>query len=317
MRCFLIPILIGLVGCGADDPDDLEAGDAGSRDGSELADAGSLEPDASASDTGVLPNEVTLGGDRPAQLILPEAYDGGPLPLVVLLHGYSIDAAAQDSYFQMSARVDSRGFFLLLPNGTREESGAMNRFWNATDACCNFYGSDVDDVAYLLGLIDEAGTTFAIESVHLVGHSNGGFMAYRMACDAPEMIDSIASLAGATFFDEARCQPGEPTRVLQIHGTNDTTILYAGVTAGAMRYPGAEETVRRWASRASCDLTADDGSALDLDVFVPGNETDVEIYEAGCALGIEVGLWRINGSGHVPMLSQDFADRVLDWSLRP
>jgi polyhydroxybutyrate depolymerase len=192
----------------------------------------------------------------------------------------------------------------------------MNRFWNATDACCDLYGTGVDDVAYLSGLIEEAKSVAAIASVHLIGHSNGGFMSYRMACDRPDLIDSVASLAGATFFDESRCQPSEPTRVLQIHGTSDVTILYDGVASGPMRYPGAEETVERWATRAGCNLAMmETGGVLDLESVVPGTETDVGIYLIGCAPEIEVELWRINGGTHVPMLSAEFADRLLDWSL--
>jgi polyhydroxybutyrate depolymerase len=312
MRWIWMPI--ALAACGAEeerDPHDAStAVDA-------AADAGSVM-DASRPDTGEIPDRVTLGGDRPAEMIVPDAYDGSALPLVVLLHGYSIDAMIQDSYFQLSAKVDRRDFFLLLPNGTRETSGSMNRFWNATDACCDLHASGVDDVGYLRGLIEEARASFAIDGVHLIGHSNGGFMAYRMACDAPEVIDSVVSLAGATFFDESRCQPSEPTRVLQIHGTDDTTILYGGVASGPMRYPGAEETVERWASRAGCNLgMMESGPALDLEAVVPGMETEVAIYLIGCAPAIEVELWRINGGSHVPMLSGDFPDRVLDWSLMP
>ena len=81
--------------------------------------------------------------------------------------------------------------------------------------------------------------------------------------------------------------------------------------------PGAEETVERWANRAGCNLgMMESGAPLDLESVVPGTETDVGIYQIGCAPEIEVELWRINGGTHVPMLSVDFADRVLDWSLR-
>ncbi len=315
-----IVLALALVACAPDAADAPDAGgDASTFDRGDtgLVDAGTADGGA-APDGGPPPGQVTLGGDRPAQMVVPEGYDGSPRPLVILLHGYSIDAAAQDAYFQMSARVDERGFFLLLPNGTPEASAAGYRFWNATDACCNFYGSTVDDVAYLRGLIDEAKMSFAIGSVHLIGHSNGGFMAYRMACDAADAIDSVVSLAGATFLDDTRCRPTRPTRVLQIHGTSDTTILYAGVATGPMQYPGAEDTVRRWAAHDGCDpTTIDNGAPLDLDLTLTGTETDVMVYERGCAPGVDAELWRINGAGHIPTLTPDFTDRMLDWTLPP
>ena len=39
----------------------------------------------------------------------------------------------------------------MKPDGTMDAIG--NRFWNATDACCNFDGLPVDDVAFLRGLM--------------------------------------------------------------------------------------------------------------------------------------------------------------------
>jgi polyhydroxybutyrate depolymerase len=307
---------------------DAEAGDAGARDAVLGKDADrsdvAVEPDASEGDAGgadasngdatTFPGALILGApDRPAPMKIPSGYAGEPLPIVVLLHGYTVDAATQDTYFGLSARVDDRRYFLVLPDGTREASAAMNRFWNATDACCNFYGSAVDDVGYILALVEEARASVAIDRVYLVGHSNGGFMTYRIACDAADRIDAIASLAGATFFDEAQCGAARPISVLQIHGTQDGTILYGGVATGAMRYPGAEETVRRWATRAGCDLgMLEAGSAIDLDVGIAGDETEVETYRQACG-SVEAEHWRIQGGGHIPALAPGFADLVLDW----
>lgn len=283
--------------------EDAGAQDAAVEDGGAAADAGTA-------------SMVVLGGDRPANMKVPAGYDGSPLPLVILLHGYTVDGATQDFYFGLSSQVDTRNFFLILPDGTREASAAQNRFWNATSACCNFYGSPVDDVAYLTSLIDEASQRFNIDParVHLVGHSNGGFMAHRMACDVAPRIASIVSLAGVEHFDETLCDAVSPVSVLQIHGTADTTIGYAGVATGPMQYPGSEETALRWATRAGCTVAqTEDGADINLDTALPGDETEVLRYSAGCTAGIEVELWRIVNGGHIPALPSDFASRVLDF----
>ena len=34
-------------------------------------------------------------------------------------------------------------------------SSRQNRFWNATDACCNFFESEVDDSGYIRSIIEE------------------------------------------------------------------------------------------------------------------------------------------------------------------
>ncbi len=293
--------------------------DGGPSDTAVGLDAGPAA-DAGPSDTGGAldagPPPVLLGGDRPAAIVVPDSYDGTPLPLVILLHGYSVDAATQDFYFGLTQRAQSRGFLLVLPDGTREASAMMPRFWNATSGCCNFYGSQVDDVAYLEGLIDEASQYYAVDPdrIHFIGHSNGGFMSYRMACDISPRIASIVSLAGATHQDEMLCGSTTPMSVLQIHGTADATIPYAGSTSGFAIFPGAEETVRRWAARAGCDLSqTEEGTRLDLDTALAGEDTDVVRYSSGCAVGVNVELWRIVGGGHIPALQAAFSDHVLDF----
>ena len=311
------------LGCGSDsissvvnDPTDAgEAVDGGFADasGTDTPDAGFA---SNPGDVGTLPRTVTLGGDRPAEMWVPSSYDGSQRPIVVLLHGYTSSGSQQNAYFGLSDLVDAQSFFLVLPDGTREQSFLQSRFWNATDACCNFTGSDVDDVAYIVGLIDEASALFNVDPnrVHAVGHSNGGFMAYRLACDAADRFASIASLAGATFNDERACAASEPVSVLQLHGTLDGTIAYGGGSIGANAYPGAEETVARWALRAQCAAMPEAGPVYDLSTTEAAAETEVFAYP-GCSAGISVELWRMNGSGHVPQLRPAFAERVVEFLL--
>src|SRR4051812_3323016 len=92
-----------------------------------------------------------LGGDRPAAVLLPADYTiDRAWPLVILLHGYGATADLQDIVFGLGVRVDDLGFILVKPEGTTDASGAQ--FWNATDECCDFGGTGVDDVGYLSGL---------------------------------------------------------------------------------------------------------------------------------------------------------------------
>jgi polyhydroxybutyrate depolymerase len=67
------------------------------------------------------------------------------MPLVLVLHGYSGDAAGYLDYFRIEPLAETRGFLVCHPEGTVDSQGW--RFWNATEACCDFYGSGVDDSA--------------------------------------------------------------------------------------------------------------------------------------------------------------------------
>lgn len=258
---------------------------------------------------------VTVDAGRgPLTVSLPAGYDPAqPIPLIVLLHGYGASGAIQESYMRFTPIQDQYGFAFCAPDGT--QNGAGQRFWNATDACCNFQGSNVDDVAYLISLIEaiEAAVEIDPRSIHLVGHSNGGFMSYRMACERPDKIASIASLAGATFLDPADCVGMGPVHILQIHGTADTTIRYGGGSIGGSGYPGALETAQMWAARNGCGLNVEtETQALNLDSGLSGKETSRTRFTGDCAIGGTVELWTIQGGSHTPNLSQFFPRRVVE-----
>lgn len=259
-------------------------------------------------------------GRGPVPVTVPAGYDPGvPTPLIVLLHGYTSNGAGQDRYMGFGSIADDYRFLLVAPDGTRETAGDRARFWNASEACCNFQGSEVDDVDYLMRLIDQVASEWNVDPlrVHLVGHSNGGFMSYRMAREHPGTIAAIASLAGAEASGTPT-PPASPVSILQIHGTDDEVIEYQGGTIGKrdpIRYPSARTTVGRWASWNGCEGAGVGREMRDLDASLPGHETGALVFVAGCAPGGDVALWTISGGGHSPPLSDDFAAQVVEWLL--
>ncbi|HEV7863023.1 MAG TPA: PHB depolymerase family esterase [Acidimicrobiia bacterium] len=265
---------------------------------------------------GVTVPGVTAGSptaNRPYGLEVPPGVDGQhQVPLVVSLHGYTSNGATQVAYFGLIAEADKEGFLLAYPDGTRNTMG--NRFWNATDACCDFFHSGVDDVAYLDAMIAEISAKYPVDPsrVFLVGHSNGAFMAHRYACDRAGKVAAIVTLAGMTWKDQGRCPAGSPLSVLQVHGRNDGTINYEGGATPSGAYPGAVETVGDWARKDGCTGSlAATGRKFDLDRTVVGDETVEEAY-SGCPSGSGVALWTIEGGGHVPAFNEHWAESI--WS---
>ena len=258
----------------------------------------------------------TIGGDRPALLVLPSGYDPQtPLPLVLSLHGYTSHYMFQNSYFGLSALVNSHNFALILPNGTKDDQG--DRFWNATDFCCGVIDSKPDDVAYLTGLVEEAAGRVNIDRVFATGLSNGAFMSYRLACESLPGLTAVVALAGTSFTDPARCASARPISILHVHGTDDDVVKIEGGTnpdIGEGSYPGASELVRRWAQRAGCDLSgAENLPNLDIDARADGDETTVTRYSSGCRDNLVVEYWEMESSPHVPRLAPDFGRRILAW----
>jgi polyhydroxybutyrate depolymerase len=249
-----------------------------------------------------------LGGARPAPVTLPDDYDPSTSwPLVMLLHGYSANGFIQDYYLGVSERVNSLGFILIIPEGTVDSSG--KQFWNAVPGCCNWDGSSVDDAGYLVGLIEEAKSRYSVDPsrVALIGHSNGGYMSHRLACDRSDLITSIASIAGTSYGDmDTQCAAEHPVSVLQIHGTLDATVSYYLPFAGV----GAEETVAWWSARNGCASPVV-APPKAYDTMVWGDETQVTVA-GGCESETMVGLWKMDGAGHIPLFSDDFIDDVLD-----
>jgi polyhydroxybutyrate depolymerase len=254
--------------------------------------------------------------DRPFQLHIPGSYQPtAKLPLIVLLHGYTSDAATAERYFGLTAEADRRGFLLAMPEGTKNAHG--ERFWNATDACCDFSHVGTDDSGYLHRLIEAVKSAYSVDParVYIIGHSNGGFMAYRMACDHADDITAVVSLAGMATNNPADCSPSQPVTVLHIHGTADDTILYDGSTTGFQRYPSAGATVELWRRLNGCSDQATTSAPLDLEAKLPGAETTVTTYQTGCRDGVRAALWAISGGAHVPALSDNFTPAILNFLL--
>ncbi len=249
--------------------------------------------------------------DRLAEVRVPFSYDGRTaLPVVFLLHGFGANGAMQDFLFKFSDRLEDDQFILVLPDGTPNAEGTPH--WNATDACCDFHDEAVDDVGYLTGLLDELEERFRVDSsrVYFTGHSNGGYMSYRMACEIPERVAAILPLAGATWLNDADCGAGEGVGVLHVHGDEDPDVLYDG----DFDYPGAFDSVAVWAERGGCDVSAaTEGEPIDLLNTIDGAETKVLNFTEGCACGMDATLWTIEGEGHLPPFTDAFAEHALAW----
>ena len=258
-----------------------------------------------------------------AVLVVPSEIMEDTTPLVVSLHGYGGNSADHALYVPLHERVNRDGFALLLPNGAKGPDG--NRFWNPTGQS-NISGNvSRDDAAYLAHLVVEAQMLRNFNPVYIFGYSNGGFMAYWMACQGLPGLRAIASLAGTSYVDDAACEGAPPVSVLHIHGSADEVVLYSGVVAEPRlegdaeppSYAGGEEMLKRWGKRAGCDWPEDPQpyTTLDLDAYVSGAETQAYRLESVCGDGISIEMWMGEGSSHGPGYGDAFTDALLDWLL--
>ena len=259
---------------------------------------------------------------RPVNVYVPSSYSPQqPLPLVILLHGYTGNGADQENYMKFRALADQKPFLYCYPDGTVDLTG--NRWWNAyfdNEAEAAQYGEPfVDDAGYLRSLIEDIAKHFAVDPkrVYIVGHSNGGFMSYRMAWKSADLIAGMASLAGPIFCNGCPA-PASPVSVLHIHGTADEAVPYTdniGVSPNTPMYPGAQHIVQIWADyNGATDPVTDPAPSLDLTTDLPGLDTVVTRFTSHPPGG-GVELWTIVGGSHMPGLTPEFASRVIDWLL--
>ncbi len=320
----LVGLVIGAVGCGsttnatsgADAAVVLHDGAVGVD--APLLDAGLATADAAGMDLDASVTVTSDGGlvaKRPYDFYVPSGYTPAkPTPLLIMLHGYAVWGSSEELYLNLKSVAEDQTFLYAYPDGTLDATGI--HFWNATDACCNFYGSTVDDVAYLEAVIEDVEAHYNVDPdrVFLFGHSNGAFMSHRFTCDVSSKIAAFVALAGDDWLDWSNCNPQTPVSVLQIHGDADVIIHYGGGVAfpGAGAYPSAMGSVASWAFFNQCPGTLSTTGFIDLDFGQAGAETEMMTYPA-CDNGAEVSLWTIHGGGHVPFFNADSMATIWSW----
>ena len=115
-----------------------------------------------------------------------------PRPLVIMLHGAMGASAQIEEYLNLTAVAARENFAVAYPQG-------VSRTWNDTRLLKDrkaYNASTADDVAFLNELVDQLVKQGVADPkrVFISGLSNGGFMAMRMACEAPERFAGFAPM---------------------------------------------------------------------------------------------------------------------------
>ncbi|HWZ74321.1 MAG TPA: PHB depolymerase family esterase [Casimicrobiaceae bacterium] len=157
----------------------------------------------------------------------PSGYDGkAALPIVIVLHGGGGSGAGAVRLTGMSAKADREKFLAVYPDGTGPLRTRLLT-WNSGNCCGNAMNAKVDDVAFIRAMLDRLERDHAIDTkrIFVTGISNGGMMAYRLACEMSDRIAAIAPVAGA---QNVECPAGGPVSVIIFHGTKDQNVLLDG-----------------------------------------------------------------------------------------
>ena len=238
--------------------------------------------------------------DPPAFIRLPGSLQTGErVPLLLVLHGFGVSSHLLIEKAGLNAVADQKRFAYLAPEGARDALGRP--FWNAGKSCCDLDHREQDDVKRLRELLDANLKNAAVDPqrVFVIGYSNGGFMAQRLACEVGDRIAGVISVAGAAPSPEVPCTQSSALSVLEIHGDADPVVHYTGGTifdrSDVAAHGSAPETAKYWAERLSCNPTPRALNQLDLEPYVPERETSVQRFDR-CRGAVE--LWTVKGGGH-------------------
>jgi polyhydroxybutyrate depolymerase len=156
-------------------------------------------------------------------LVLPPDATG-PVPAIMLLHGYGGEGLGMIRNKGMVALMLGRGYAVIAPDG-QPRDGGDGRSWD-------FHPdrpATRDETAFLIAVADDAATRYGLkrDEMLLAGFSIGGSMTSYVACEAPQAFAAYAPVAGSFWRPHPTACAG-PVRLLHTHGTADRTVPMEG-----------------------------------------------------------------------------------------
>ena len=148
-----------------------------------------------------------------------------------------------------------------------------------------------EDIEYTRFAVNDVAANFSGDAgrVYATGLSNGGGFAAALSCHAPELVDAVASVAGA-YYDPTvtGCSYAAQVPTLLMHGTADGLVAYEGGYRHNAHYMGVESALAGFAARNGCTVGALNPSWEDA-----GSTT---LRPGSCATATQIV--RVEGAGH-------------------
>jgi polyhydroxybutyrate depolymerase len=163
--------------------------------------------------------------------------------IAIFLHGAPGTPTKVSNIFGSKMIADKFNLVSLVPEGN-----GSNYEWNST----NNGLVETPDIDFLTSLIDNVQSkyTFSDEKVYVFGYSAGGFMAYKLACQIPEKLTAIISLAGQFRGDFDACSTSTPIALHHLHSAIDKDVPFDGrINGGIASVP---DTIAFWQHKNGC-----------------------------------------------------------------
>lgn len=232
-------------------------------------------------------------------ILLPEG-GTGPVPAVVVLHGFASDGESMIRNTRIVAPILARGYAVIAPDGQLRRNG-RGRSWD-------FHPdrpATRDEAAFVTAVADHAAAQFSLarDKMILAGFSIGGSMASYIACARPEAFFAYAPLAGSFWQPHPQNCAG-PVRLLHVHGRGDQTVPLTGREIRPDFVQGnVFDAVQLWRITNGCALAA--GNRMQtVGLYTVQDWTD-------CRPGSDLR-FVLHDGGHI--IPDDWAQMMLDWA---
>ncbi|HET6875293.1 MAG TPA: hypothetical protein VFH70_10965 [Acidimicrobiales bacterium] len=203
------------------------------------------------------------------------------VPVVVVMHGRNMTPGDMLRVSGLASAVGPA--VLVLPAGWDES-------WNAGDCCGAAYRHGIDDVGFISKVVDDvlAAYPYADRSrVYAVGFSNGGRLAYQLACQLP---GTFRGFMAAEAVPVEACPSMSPVDVTIVAQQSDPLLTIASgrpKTVGGFVEPYVDSSVASVVALDHC------GAFYAVAQFGPASEKTWS-----CAGGVHVRYVLYPGGGH-------------------
>jgi polyhydroxybutyrate depolymerase len=253
---------------------------AGATAGPGVGTVASAQPDRDG--TLVTARSLDVAGvTRTYRTITPVGPRVHALPLLVVLHGRGQPASAvvaATGFLSFARRAQA---VLVFPDG-------LSRSWNAGSGCCGTSGSrGTPDTVFVAAVVAAALRDLPVDParVYLVGYSNGGKLAWSLACTHPALFAAVATYGAVPL---ASCPAGRPLPALLAVGVHDRVLPIGGDPRARPPLPSARVAAGWLAARDQCTAAP-----------ATGTEGGAAVFRwSACAAGAEVDLATYPGADH-------------------